>query len=558
MSDGKRPLGLTRRRVMRAAGVGAAGLAAAATLACGGKQQGSTPSGVATGGASPAAGAAVARTPKRGGTFLGVVGVDVPHLDVHTGRWPIGNLAGLFHAQLLQFKPDPTDRNKYEIVPYMVATLPEQPDDVTYVFRLRPNVHFHRIAPVNGRQVTAEDVVWSLGRVGAAGVTPPDNAYFTVRTRYNTIDKMEVVDPLTVRLTLKAPLAPFLAYIADMHPTIAPKEMGAKDLQDNRIGAGPFLFTDWQRDVSSTFKRNPEFFIADRPLLDEVRITVIKDEPARWAAFKAGQIHAVPVPTNLVAEAEKDKTATVVSYGITDPLYLALNARPDAKPLDDVRVRRAVSVAINQQEMIDKAFQGRAKPSGIIPWSMGDWAVLPDKLPYYKHDPTEARRMLAAAGVEGAKITFITTKGYAPEDDSAALAIAQLKAAGFEVQPQQFEYSVWLDRISNNQFGAYTVWASPQVDPDGIFQAFVTSANTRNYGTPALDEKIARQRRMLDRAERLKLVHEIQVDIADQAWRIGLPNWFQYQATAPFVREYDPAPVWYATTRWMWNTWLDK
>ncbi|MGH2600944.1 MAG: ABC transporter substrate-binding protein, partial [Dehalococcoidia bacterium] len=194
----------------------------------------------------------------------------------------------------------------------------------------------------------------------------------------------------------------------------------------------------------------------------------------------------------------------------------------------------------------------------IIPWSMGDWAVLPEKLPYYKYDPAEARKMLAAAGAENAKLTFITTKGYAPEDDSAALSIAQLKAAGFDAQPQQFEYSVWLDRVTNNQFGAYTVWASPQVDPDGIFQAFVTSANTRNYGNAALDEKIAKQRTLLDRAERLKLVHEIQADIADQAWRIGLPNWFQYQANAPFVREYDPAPVWYATTRWMWNTWLDK
>ncbi|MGH2584469.1 MAG: ABC transporter substrate-binding protein, partial [Dehalococcoidia bacterium] len=356
---------LSRRRVMRAGGLGAAGFAAAALIGCGGSDDDDQQSTSSTG---ASAGTDAAGAPKRGGTFLGVVGVDVPHLDVHTGRWPIGNMAGLFHAQLLQFKPDTSDRNRYEIVPSMAQAMPEQPDDTTYVFKLRPGVTFHNVAPVNGRDVTVEDVVWSLNRVGAAGLSPPDNAYYTVRSRYNAIDAIEPVDATTLRIRTKAPVAPFLAYMADVHPSIAPKEMGSKDLQDDRIGAGPFLLADWQRDVSSTFKRNPSFFIADRPLLDEIRLTIVKDEPARWAAFKAGQAHSATVPTNLVAEAEKDKSAVVVYYGITDPLYLGLNALPTAAPLDDVRVRRAASVAINHQEMIDKAFQGRAKPSGIIPW----------------------------------------------------------------------------------------------------------------------------------------------------------------------------------------------
>jgi len=552
---------LSRRRVMQSAGIGAAGLTATALIACGGgksssrtKSSGNTQ---ATSGATTSTGGAAAQ-PKRGGVFLSGFGNDAPHLDVHTGLWPISDFAGLFHAQLLQFQPDPSDGDAYKIVPYMAAAMPEQPDNTTYVVKLRPNIKFHNVAPVNGRAVTAQDVIWSLNRVAAIGMSQQEAASFLVRSRYNVIDKMEAIDDQTVRITTKAPSAPFLVYLADAHPSIAPQEMAKPDLKDCRIGCGPFMVADWQRDVSWDFKKNPDFFMSGYPLLDEYRYTIIKDEAARWAAFKAGQIYDDYVPVNLVQDAEGDKSVTTVHFGLFDPLVLNINSLPKFAPQNDVRVRRAIALSVNQQDLVNKLFFGRAKPSGIIPWPMGDWATPVEKLPYYKYDPAQAKQLLQAAGAEGAKITFNTTTGYAPEDNSAQLIIASLKQTGFNVDAPHYEYSIWVDHNVKGDYGAYTVWASPQVDPDGLLQSFVTTVSVAGWGTPELDAKIQKQRQTLDRNERLSLVHEIEMGIADQAWRVGLPNWYQYVSLQPFVRDNPPNTIWYANVRWAYHAWLDK
>ena len=251
---------LTRREFL-AATTAAAALAAA-------------PSGVA------------AQTPKRGGT-LSVRAWDPPHFDqsmVHAYKTHV--VVSFTHSRLLKHRAGPGVRPGSLVLEGDLAESWTQPSDTTYVFKLRRGVRFHAKPPVNGRELTAEDVKYTFERMLTE---TGSNA-----SMYRSIAKIEAVDRYTVRFTLSEPFAWFLEMVASpMAGGIIARECVEKfgDLKKPEavIGTGPWMLDSYKPNVSITLVRNPAYFVAGLPYIDRVELIVDEDNASRMAAFLSGR-----------------------------------------------------------------------------------------------------------------------------------------------------------------------------------------------------------------------------------------------------------------------------
>ncbi|MGI8552375.1 MAG: ABC transporter substrate-binding protein, partial [Dehalococcoidia bacterium] len=232
--------GIARRQVLRAAALGGAGLTTAGAFACGGSSKtnksnaasSGARSGASAGTAAADAGAAAGASSgsseangKPGGTLVLSHSGNPPNYDIVSTSYVTSGFSSLVYNGLLTFHngnvqdPNPVDNT---VVPDLAAAMPEQPDNQTYVFKLRPDVKWQNKPPLNGRALTADDSKWHFER--AAGITEPTS---TLKTDFGVIDKIETPDAQTVKLTLKSPYAPFLnLVIGGFNRYVEPKEVG--------------------------------------------------------------------------------------------------------------------------------------------------------------------------------------------------------------------------------------------------------------------------------------------------------------------------------------------
>ena len=218
---------------------------------------------------------------KRGGTLV-VRSGPIRGIDPHMETWAATlQVVHQTYNALLKFNHDGT-----KILPDLAETW-EQKDDVTYVFRLRQGVKFHNVPPVNGRELTSEDVKYSIERQMTNQPGKFQHAYFF-------LDKMASIqtpDKYTIVFKTKEPYAPFLNYIASPWTVIVAREVVEKhgDLQRHAIGTGPFIMQDYRRDQEAVFVKNPNYFRKGLPYLDEVRLQYVIDPVAATAAFRGQQ-----------------------------------------------------------------------------------------------------------------------------------------------------------------------------------------------------------------------------------------------------------------------------
>ena len=182
---------------------------------------------------------------------------------------------------LLKFNHDGT-----KILPDLAETW-EQKDDVTYVFRLRQGVKFHNVPPVNGRELTSEDVKYSIERQMTNQPGKFQHAYFFL----DKLASIQTPDKYTIVFKTKEPYAPFLNYIASPWTVIVAREVVEKhgDLQRHAIGTGPFIMQEYRREQEAVFVKNPNYFKKGLPYLDEVRLQYVIDPVAATAAFRGQQ-----------------------------------------------------------------------------------------------------------------------------------------------------------------------------------------------------------------------------------------------------------------------------
>jgi peptide/nickel transport system substrate-binding protein len=311
-------------------------------------------------------------------------------------------------------------------------------NDTTWEIKLRPNVKFH-----NGEPMDAEAVKFSLLRV----LDPNLKSVFA--TTLDTIARVEIVDPLTVRVVTKAP-DPILPSRLSMQfgEILSPKysnEVGPRGLARKPIGAGPYRFVSWERDEAITLEAVPDHW--RKPKIAKVIFKPIPEGSSRVAAIKTGAVDiavAIP-PIDFASVNQGDKT-----FGInatSNRAYLLNMDTLTFKPFQDRRVRQAINYAIDKQAIIKNTLSGFGKPiaTSVIPEAFGH---NPNIKPY-PYDPEKAKQLLAEAGYpNGFEVGFDTTSGRYPQDKEVAEVVSgQLAKVGIKVNVQTFEWGAFYDGV---------------------------------------------------------------------------------------------------------------
>jgi peptide/nickel transport system substrate-binding protein len=511
------PNALTRRAVLKGAAVATAALVQPA-----------------------AAGRALAQSPRRGGV-VSIRAWDPPHFDPHLTISYKTHIAYSFtHSRLLKYKAGPSVAPGVFAIEGDLAESWTQPNETTYVFKLRPGVRWHAKPPVNGREVTADDVLYSVERFRT--IKGNANAYML-----SSLDKVEALDKHTVRFTLKEPFVWFLDMIANplAVPIIAREcvdKFGDLKKPEATVGTGPWMLDSYRPNVGMTFVRNPAYFLPGLPYIDRVEITVDEDNASRMAAFLSGKYDIGWEYMGIINRVDwvnikdtlKQKRPRLQTVDFTTPVMSHISMRTDKAPFSDIRVRRAMSMAIDRKGIIDAVFEGMGAMNPPVPAALKEWSVPMDQLgegaQYYRYDPAAARKLLAEAGyAKGfpASMEF-ATYGSTILVDTAQLVIKQLKDVGIDVKLVTKEYGAY---ISTTFYGKFdSMGFGPQtgfLEPDNfLFGQYYPGElkNQSHFNDPIVADMLVRQRRTQDVAKRRELIFEIQRYLAKQQYYVQLPS----------------------------------
>lgn len=398
---------VSRRRVLATTAVGASALAGAAAIRCGGEEEAGTPAGATP---SPAA-----EKPTPGGTYVGTMS-DLYNMDPHKATAFLTHVfASWIYSRLMRYDSVhgelPVDR-WHKAVPELAEKV-ENPDPLTYTFTLNQAARWQNVDPTFGRPVTAEDVVFSYNRYrdlskGQANIPL-------------LVDSVTAPDSQTVTFKLKHPFALFLTRIASYQDLwILPPELieADGDAEKRAIGSGPFILGHYRRSVDFEFLKNPDYFEKDEygiqlPYIDKLRLLIIPDPNAVLTQFIAGELWGIAIQPKLVQEALNSVPDVRLGRGLRNLAsffyFEPATYTSEKGPFNDVRVRRAISMAIDRDGLLALVRAPMDTEGGewcnMIPAGLGrQWWVDPksedmgDAAKWYKHDIAEAKSLLSAAG----------------------------------------------------------------------------------------------------------------------------------------------------------------
>lgn len=482
-----------------------------------------------------------------GGTWRYRTSTDYPTLDpFKTASFASQYHGAYVYSRLSRFKTGAgIDPGLFEIADD-AATGFETADGLTYVYKLRPDNKFHNIAPVSGRALDAGDVKFSHERF--ISVSPNQNALKSL------IDKVETPDNQTVVFKLKLRYAPFPTQIASAADALwlFPKEAENYDPAKVSIGTGPFLLDKDVPSVGTTYNRNPTWWWKGRPFVNGTQRIIIPEQAQYLAQFVAKKIDEY-VPTNIeVLEVRKqvpDALFTKVNIATTYNFIFFSGQEPDS-PFKDVRVRRAVSLALDRQGLLDNFSNREALEKAGIPIETA-WANVPIAPAYkkwwinpqdagfkegewYRYNLAEAKKLLAAAGfANGFKTEYhFTPTRYGQTFDSSAEAVVEMmKQLGLDLDVKVDDYNkVYFPEVftKGNFKGMVYGLESDFPDVDGRIYNMFHPEGIRNHskinmpgGTlfqdgGKLTAMVEAQRTEVDEAKRKQVIGDIQRYASDQ------------------------------------------
>ncbi len=512
-----------------------------------------------------------AQQPRRGGVIR-VAEREAPGLDPHLSiSFLTHSYVSLTYSQLVRFPNGPEQKHPadFSILPDLAEKWTVSKDGKTYTFTLRKGVSFHNKPPVNGREVTAEDVKYSLERFMAKS---------GFRDRFEPVHAIDVVDRYTVRIILKEPYAPFLNHLANpSFCAILPREAEDKFKDFNHpdavIGTGPFVLKSYEKGVKVTFERNPSYFMKGLPYLDGVVIEITPDAAARVAVLRAGKAELPHIwgwvsPEEGKAIQKTNPEMVVTPYQVIGVGFIYM--RTDQPPFNDVRVRRAVALAIDRKAWNDALLFGEGcVDAGPVPCAMKEWKLDAAKMDPAKakylvgYDPAEAKRLLAEAGhAKGFTTPLFHWPGYVvPWRSYYELAADNLGKVGINVELRPEEYGKY---SSTTMLGKYEKMAMGPSTPftevdDFLFGRLYPElpTNQSHVADAALTKMLVAQRREVDPRKRKQIVDDIQRYLADKAYYIYVPQWPQYVAHPPYVKGFRHHDGYGLGMRLLF-TWLDK
>jgi ABC-type dipeptide/oligopeptide/nickel transport system permease component/ABC-type transport system substrate-binding protein len=390
------------------------------------------------------------------------------------------------------------------VEPGLAVSWDVAPDGLAYRFHLRSGVHFH-----DGSVMDAAAVQFSLMRAIAPASLNPQKAML------NVIGSVEIVDPLTVTLHLTRPSSSLLQVLGWSAAAILSPASASQDAS-HPVGTGPFRFEAWRRGDSLSLVRNPDYWGAT-PHLARVTFRFIADPSAALDALMAGDVDgfsAFPAPESMRRLAADPRFHVDIAPSEAKTI-MSINNRQ--KPFDDVRVRQALSYAVDRQAIIDAAMFGYGTPIGshFAPQDAG-YVDLTDRYPY---DPAMARSLLAEAGYpHGFHATLkLPPLSYALR--SGEIVAAELANVGISVDIVSMEWVPWLDQVFGHHDFDMTIVAHVEPMDYGIY---ARDDYYFGYAAPRFKTLVASVDAAQDPATRLRLLGDVQRMIADDAVNVFL------------------------------------
>jgi peptide/nickel transport system substrate-binding protein len=549
------------RRRFLGGSLGLAAWSAAFTLACGGqKPEAKAPTTApAVGTAAPAA--AGTPVPKRGGRLLGYVGTTSGSTN------PVENaaegyvLSGVHvYDRLISFRFGKDSAKEYVLE---AAQSVEMPDPTTVIFKLKPGMKYHDRAPVNGRAVSAEDVVKTQLYV-------KDNPRSNNSFQNGSMQSVEAPDAQTVVFKLRAPNAYLFSSWHLGSPTaqcIIPQEL--LDNLNNAwpVGSGPYQLAEYELNVRYLFRRYPGYREAGRglPYIDEREYRVMIDPAAQEAAFRSEQIHVWDVPPTLVDQLRKDLSAKVEVHELLSPSMFTVAANVTRPPWNDIRVREAIYRILDKQQFLELLEGGKGRAAiGTLSPALEEYQLDPKQVEkYFRQDPRAARQLLEAAGFDFSKEVEMSTNNQQRNNQGMEIFQQQASRAGIKVRTVSMPFAEWVQQkmFTGNWEMFYASW--PAYDsPLAPLRLQHTNTNFIHRFTglkdPETDRLIEKAEQTLDRAERVKLVKDIQIALLEKYTPfVPTHSPMVYIGRWKYVRDYEVSPP---NSQALYRTemWLDK
>ena len=507
-----------------------------------------------------------AQQPKRGGV-LRVRGYDPPHFDPHlTLNFKTNTTLSFVYGKLVRHRVGAAP-GTFAIEPDLAERW-EEPDELTTVFHLRKGVRWHNKPPVNGRELIADDVKFTFDRFLSEKGNPQ-------RYVLDPVDRVEVVDRYTVRFRLKEPFVWLVHMLANPLGTwIIPREVVERhgDLKkpETAIGTGPFMLDRYEPNVRARFVRNPTYFRPGQPWVDGVDWQVMEDDSVGLAAYRSGQIDCGPWHWWAVRQSDlelfRKSQPNLQFQDFLSPVTTGIYMRTDKPPFNDVRVRRAISHAVDRRAIIDAVYL-RGEPTPAISRGAAEWSPRVDQLgpgaQYYRHDPKEARRLLAEAGYPGGlKTQMNVTGGYGADAvDSFQLVQRQLKEGGIDAELKLQEYGAYMASTFQGKYEGLAMGPfSIAWEPHGVLYGMYMPEQGRNsshVNDSRMTGMLKEQMRIKDLETRRRAIVDIQRYAAEQQYYVYLYSLMITASWQPYVKSYVPNATFDYGSR-VAALWLDR
>ena len=531
---------------------------AGSLLACGRSKPPAQQTAAAPGGAN--------ETPQTGGILTFFLETNPSTLDPmrdtqHQTMTPVGAvMSRLFRAKL---GPTADVALQYQLENDLAASA-ESPDSVTWTIKLRPEAKFHNVPPVNGHAVEAEDVKATFIRALDPATNDPS------RGLLGMVDAAQIQTPAkdTVTFKLKYAYGPFPTLLATpLYAWIFPREVLTKgyDPAKQIIGSGPFMFDSYTPDVAINLKRNPDWFEKGRPYLDGVKIAIIPQQVQQIAQFSSGQLDILnSLQDQAALEAAKKgnpKAAVFVTPGTSTSFTYYFQLGDPKSPWQDIRLRQAVSMAIDRDTIGKAIFENQYDPAFSVAPSHGTWALKTDQLdqgtaPYYKLNLAEAKKLYEAGGATDFhwKLMYVTGFGGTVLDSRVSEAVHNMLTAltpNVTLATQDFGRD-FINVGKGSRYGNYPAdeviqgGTAPSIaDVDGVLFGYWDSKSTSNESRlkdPKLDGLIDKARSLLNANDQRTAYLDVQKYIAQQVYCIaGFPVGKLYTVVSPRVRNFNLA-----------------
>jgi peptide/nickel transport system substrate-binding protein len=523
----------------------------------------------------------IAVEPQYGGTLnIGTVYVTLSALsfDPADWNWKVNHDAGMIYEQLFAADLEQSAARGGPFPFQSEGWLPptairgelaeswEWEDPLTMVIRLRPNARFTgKPGIMEARPVEAQDVVWTFERSAAS---PKKNPGY-----YDHIERVEARDARTVVFHFKEYNAEWdLRFGYGYYSAILPRELARFDTRNwrNLTGSGPFLLDRYAQGSSSTYERNPAYWDRERvggetyqiPFLDRVIYRTIKDQATQQTALRTAKIDILEVVPWLAVDYLEKTTPELQWSRYLSSVGQFLALRVDREPFDDVRVRRAMNLAIDKQEIVDHFYGGNAE--------LFAYPMHPDFAGYFEpleampasvrelftYDPVKAKQLLAEAGYpNGFRFTVQVSATDPDHTDMMSLLAGYLSKIGVEVEIKTLEYAAFLSAMTTKTHAEAYLMRSGIVNPTTTLRKSFASGQVWNpsmWADPEFDRRIEDALRTRDEGERQAKLKALNREMLDQAPYVWLPTPYNFVAWWPWVKNYSgelragavrPAPI---------------